>query len=155
MENKRESFRRILDRWGHVPVFCAIKQAEVDDYRGLLDSAVGLSPVAAEGMPRSNAVGRPTERSAERMMKLFALYDSQIDLLVEQIRNELIFEKKVTALLNTCLTIYEKTILEMRYKRGKTFAEIAQELDRAEGSIKSVEAKAVDKLCDAVEIEIL
>ena len=58
-------------------------------------------------------------------------------------------------IINSCLTISEKTIIELKYKRGKTFAEIAQEIDRLEGSVKAAEGKAIDKICESIEIETL
>lgn len=152
MDKDRQNIRRLLWRWGDVVKFCANQHRELSQYNDLISSATGLKAIKMDGMPHGSVVGRPTECSAERVLRLKEMYEERISWAVEAIDKELRFEAAINDAM-ACLNQSERAVIDMRYKRKYSFVRIARELKYAEATIKAKEKKAVEKLAKRITIE--
>lgn len=144
-KEERRKIRRLLWKWGRVTEYCAHRHRDMIEYIELMDAVGDIKPQTLSGMPHGTDVGNPTERLAELRMR----YAERIDCLSREIDKELRLSHDIDELIAELEPI-EQTILDLRYKGGKSYMGIADELNYCERQVKRTEYEAIEKLAGRI-----
>lgn len=144
MDNAK--IRQVLYRWGRAIAFCAIKQEELNSFALLIDDARALSAPSLDGMPRSGAVSKTTERSAFKAISLTDKYGAAMNMLSKQIETETTFMCAVDGVLFE-LPSAQRELVRMRYREGLSWLAIAFKLRYAsDDATRKIDQQVIDKL---------
>ena len=86
-------------------------------------------------------------------MSLRERYQEIMEILGKEIDEEIRYAKEMDKTIET-LPIQQQRILEMRYKQGKKFRQIAKETSYSERQVQRIEKKAVLRLKSLISIKM-
>lgn len=152
MLEQRKSVRRLLWRWGRVIEFCTSRQREIDGFQELMAAAGDLHPAPASGMPGGNGPGRPTEKTALRVLDLTEKYRRTIDSIHQVMADELDFKEAMDEAVAS-LSAVQQRVLELRYLHGYRWDFIAFKMCSSEQTARRTETAAVDILLEKIKVE--
>ena len=147
----RSQMRRLLWRWGRSMEYCKTKQREMEDYQDMADAQRGLASQQMTGMPHGSAISKPTERAAVRMNGLADVYAMRAADLAGDCETEMRFTRIMDELIEELPSEHQK-VLELRYKGGHGFQFIAFKMNYSADRAKHIDAEAVDRLRQCVEV---
>lgn len=153
-EEQRRQIRRLLWRWGRVTEFCARRHHDIEEFNELIESVADIRPQQLSGMPHGGGTSDPTQRAAFAMDGLKERYEARVSELAEDIQKELDFAKAIDGAVKV-LDAAEMGIIELRYKKGKRYEQIAEDTRYSVDHVKRIEREAIDKLSEEIKIEIL
>lgn len=145
----RKKTRRLLWRWGRVTAFCARRHKDVIEFTDLIESVGDIRPQVLTGMPHGSQKSDPTQLSADRLSMLKERYALRITELQTDIEKELRFCTAIEDAMNV-LDVTETAVVELRYKRGMQYPEIAKETHYSDAQVENIERAAIDKLRELI-----
>lgn len=148
----RKKVRRLLWRWGRVTAYCARRHKDIIEFTELIENVGDIKPQVITGMPRGGGKSDPTQLSAARLAMLKERYSERICDLQTDVEKELRFCTAMDEALKV-LDVTETAVIELRYKRGMQYPEIAKETNYSDAQVENIERGAVDKLRERILVE--
>lgn len=145
----RKKVRRLLWRWGRVTVYCARRQKDIAEFSELIDSIGDIKPQAITGMPRGSGISDPTQLSAEKLTAIKERYADWIGNLQTDVECELRFCSAMDDVIKI-LDVSETAVIELRYKRGMQYPDIAKKTHYSDAQVENIERAAIDKLRELI-----
>ena len=149
--NERKAARELLARWASTGAYCAERELDIDTLGALIDGLYADYPASdpSSGIPHSKNPGDPTGRLAASLGDVHARYVDSVCRLRELIADRLVLYNAIDALI-VSLPDRQRAVLDLRYRRGKSWEYIANHLHMSGRSVQRLETLAVSKLAQQI-----
>lgn len=147
-----DTVRKLLGVWGRSEMRIAELQDELQTMRKRVDESRDVIRAAQiNGMPRTGAKKDLSDTiiSLERIDESFRRF---LDHLANELDDLVRVKMQMDTLINDMPCRYQR-ILEMRYKRGMTYLQIAWAANYSHEHVRRLEMEAVRMLAKQIQIE--
>lgn len=146
----RRETRSLLAKWGRIGD--EIK-AQEDQYKAIcdeIDAVTDVRPQQLSGMPHVEGVKYPAEDAALRLMGLKERYADRLAEIGRKIEELERFRDRMEGAI-LMVNPNEEAVLRLKYEKGMTYEQVAEELDYSDVHVKRLELKAVGIITDFLE----
>lgn len=145
-EITRARMRAMLWNWGHALDTIAGCEGELRIlHRAVLDAEDTLGAQRLDGLPRAGGVSDPVARAAQAAERRMAEYEraaARLNALVhERMALKCVLDAAVAGLDGL-----DGRIIELRYRRGLSWAGVAARVSYSEAQARMRETRAIDRL---------
>lgn len=143
---------QILQQWSRTSQICRKLNAELVEFKGLLDSARDLTGMGMDGLPHGTEVGDPTQRKALRAIALEQSYGERLAWLHDEVIRTLKIRTFVDEILSGMPPICRQ-VCEQRYGKQRTWVRVGMELGISDSTAKRWHTMVCRKIERCIETE--
>ena len=146
----RRETRSLLAKWGRIGE--EIK-AQEDQYKAIcdeIDAVTDVRPQQLSGMPHIEGVKHPAEDAALRLIGLKERYADRLAEIGRKIEELERFRDRMEGAI-LMVNPNEEAVLRLKYEKGLTYEQVAEELNYSDVHVKRLELAAVGIITDFLE----